>query len=122
MEIEAQIEAFVNDEVARELEFPATFNSYHRMLVHEVAEERGLVHGSKGEGAKRRIVVSKPDIVPEIEEEKKESEFTIEHFTETKPEERDIEMPEPAKKKKKNKKSKKTLEARAQGIEESTVE
>ena len=93
------------------------------MLVHEIAEERGLIHGSKGEGAKRHIVVAKPEEQPQIEEEKKQSDFTIEHFGNGGPqEELELEMPEPAKKKKNKKKAKKTLEARAQEMDETTVE
>jgi hypothetical protein len=41
------------------MEFPYSFNSYHRALVHKIAEEYGLMHESNGEGKDRKIVISK---------------------------------------------------------------
>lgn len=43
----------------QELSFPSDLNSYERRVVHEVAEERGLLHESRGEGSERRIVVER---------------------------------------------------------------
>eukprot|EP00727_Mastigamoeba_balamuthi_P007395 m51a1_g3276 putative dna-binding protein smubp-2-like (1010) ;mRNA; f:238715-246641 len=40
-------------------EFPTTLTSRDRALVHSLAEELGLVHGSCGSGEDRRIVLSK---------------------------------------------------------------
>ena len=42
VEIEEKIQAFLDSETTMSLEFPATFNSYHRQLVHRIAEEYGL--------------------------------------------------------------------------------
>lgn len=42
------------------MEFPDSFNSYHRALVHRIAEEYGLLHESSGLGKERKIVISKP--------------------------------------------------------------
>ena len=44
------------------MEFPDSFNSYHRSIVHRVAEEYGLNHESSGVGKERKIVISKPDL------------------------------------------------------------
>ena len=43
------------------MEFPDTFNSYHRSIVHRVSEEYGFVHESSGVGKERKIVISKKD-------------------------------------------------------------
>ena len=43
------------------MEFPDTFNSYHRSIVHRVSEEYGLNHESSGVGKERKILISKPD-------------------------------------------------------------
>ena len=51
IEIEEKIIEFVVNDDARTLEFPSSFNSYHRQLVHRIAEEYGLKHESSGEGA-----------------------------------------------------------------------
>ena len=42
------------------MEFPYSFNSYHRSIVHRVAEEYGLMHESSGVGKDRKIVITKP--------------------------------------------------------------
>ena len=44
------------------MEFPDTFNSYHRSIVHRVAEEYGFFHESSGLDKKdRKIVITKKD-------------------------------------------------------------
>ncbi|KAF6738848.1 DNA-binding protein SMUBP-2 [Oryzias melastigma] len=50
-EIREQVESFMKDLKQSELQFPASFNSHDRLLVHQIAEELGLVHESKGEGS-----------------------------------------------------------------------
>lgn len=59
-EIKMQVELFLEDPERTELQFPSSFNSHDRLLVHQVAEELGLTHESKGEGKDRRITVSRP--------------------------------------------------------------
>ncbi|NXF10752.1 SMBP2 protein, partial [Smithornis capensis] len=44
-----------------QLDFPPSLNSHDRMLVHMLAEEYGLQHGSSGEGGGRYITVRKRD-------------------------------------------------------------
>ncbi|KAK1887825.1 DNA-binding protein SMUBP-2 [Dissostichus eleginoides] len=43
-EITAQVESFLKDSNQSELQFPSSFNSHDRLLVHQIAEEMGLVH------------------------------------------------------------------------------
>ncbi|XP_074086984.1 DNA-binding protein SMUBP-2 isoform X2 [Macrotis lagotis] len=57
----AMIEDFLDSDKTL-LEFPASLNSHDRMLVHQLAEERGLKHESVGEGRKRYISVRKKGI------------------------------------------------------------
>ncbi|XP_061577733.1 DNA-binding protein SMUBP-2 [Cololabis saira] len=59
-EIREQVEKFIEDSNQSDLQFPSSFNSHDRLLVHQVAEELGLVHESKGEGGGRCITVSRP--------------------------------------------------------------
>lgn len=59
-EIREQVENFMKDLNQTELHFPSSFNSHDRLLVHQIAEELGLVHESKGEGKDRCITVSRP--------------------------------------------------------------
>uniref|UniRef100_A0A3P9H028 DNA-binding protein SMUBP-2 n=1 Tax=Oryzias latipes TaxID=8090 RepID=A0A3P9H028_ORYLA len=59
-EIREQVESFMKDLKQSDLQFPASFNSHDRLLVHQIAEELGLVHESKGEGSDRHITVSRP--------------------------------------------------------------
>ncbi|GAA6221417.1 DNA-binding protein SMUBP-2 [Lates japonicus] len=59
-EIREQVENFLKDLNQSELQFPSSFNSHDRLLVHQIAEELGLVHESKGEGKDRCITVSRP--------------------------------------------------------------
>ncbi|XP_053175060.1 DNA-binding protein SMUBP-2 isoform X2 [Scomber japonicus] len=77
-EIRQQVESFLKDFNQSELLFPSSFNSHDRLLVHEIAEEMGLVHESKGEGKDRCITVSRPAEEPtqakEEEEEEEEGE------------------------------------------------
>nr|XP_046251384.1 DNA-binding protein SMUBP-2 isoform X2 [Scatophagus argus] len=58
-EIRKQLEGFLKDFNRSELQFPSSFNSHDRLLVHQIAEELGLVHESKGEGKDRCITVSR---------------------------------------------------------------
>ncbi|KAL3061448.1 hypothetical protein OYC64_009590 [Pagothenia borchgrevinki] len=76
-EITAQVESFLKDSNQSELQFPSSFNSHDRLLVHQIAEEMGLVHESKGEGKDRCITVARPlestpaEEPPQEEEEEK---------------------------------------------------
>ncbi|XP_061630708.1 DNA-binding protein SMUBP-2 [Phyllopteryx taeniolatus] len=58
-EIREMVENFLKNLSQSELDFPPSFNSHDRLLVHQIAEELGLVHQSKGEGKDRYITVSK---------------------------------------------------------------
>ncbi len=55
-------------------DFPATLNSHDRLVVHELAEERGLAHSSVGDGNERRIVLRKVGGKEEEEEDVEGSE------------------------------------------------
>lgn len=57
--IREQVESFMKDLSQSELRFPSSFNSHDRLLVHQIAEELGLIHESKGEGGERSITVSR---------------------------------------------------------------
>lgn len=59
-EIKEQVQRFVKDSERSELQFPSSFNSHDRLLVHQVAEDLGLLHESRGEGKERCITVSRP--------------------------------------------------------------
>ncbi|XP_045893560.1 DNA-binding protein SMUBP-2 [Micropterus dolomieu] len=87
-EIREQVESFLKDLNRSELEFPSSFNSHDRLLVHQVAEELGLVHESKGEGKDRCITVSRPLVSTPAEqptEKEKEEEEEEEEEEETVP-------------------------------------
>ncbi|XP_074534559.1 DNA-binding protein SMUBP-2 [Halichoeres trimaculatus] len=73
-EIRAQVEGFLKDFSQSELQFPSSFNSHDRLLVHQIAEELGLVHESKGEGRDRCITVSRPREPVRAEELERETE------------------------------------------------
>ncbi|XP_019934560.2 DNA-binding protein SMUBP-2 [Paralichthys olivaceus] len=79
-EIREQVESFLKNLNQSELQFPSSFNSHDRLLVHQIAEELGLVHESKGEGKDRYISVSRPLESASAEEPtqaEKEEETTI---------------------------------------------
>ncbi|XP_054476089.1 DNA-binding protein SMUBP-2 [Anoplopoma fimbria] len=59
-EIRAQVENFLKDLSQKKLQFPSSLNSHDRLLVHQIAEELGLVHESQGEGKDRCITVARP--------------------------------------------------------------
>ena len=67
-EIEEKIKEFLFAKDIQELIFPQSFNSYHRQLVHKIADEYGFKHESKGEGKERRIIITK---CPKKTEDKK---------------------------------------------------
>uniref|UniRef100_A0A3Q3FIJ6 DNA-binding protein SMUBP-2 n=1 Tax=Labrus bergylta TaxID=56723 RepID=A0A3Q3FIJ6_9LABR len=67
IEIRQQVEKFLKDLNQSELQFPSSFNSHDRLLVHQIAEELGLVHESKGEGKDRCITLSRPEVAHEEE-------------------------------------------------------
>lgn len=73
-EIREQVESFLRDLNRTELQFPSSFNSHDRLLVHQVAEELGLVHESKGEGKDRCITISRPQVSTPAEEPTQEDE------------------------------------------------
>ncbi|XP_077595625.1 DNA-binding protein SMUBP-2 [Stigmatopora nigra] len=60
-EIRGMMEKFLKNLTQKELQFPASFTSHDRLLVHQIAEELGLTHQSQGEGKDRCITVSRPD-------------------------------------------------------------
>uniref|UniRef100_A0A669EEI3 DNA-binding protein SMUBP-2 n=1 Tax=Oreochromis niloticus TaxID=8128 RepID=A0A669EEI3_ORENI len=68
-EIREQVERFMKNLNQSELQFPSSFNSHDRLLVHEIAEELGLIHESKGEGSERCITVSRPPVSKPAKEE-----------------------------------------------------
>uniref|UniRef100_A0A3Q2PZH3 DNA-binding protein SMUBP-2 n=1 Tax=Fundulus heteroclitus TaxID=8078 RepID=A0A3Q2PZH3_FUNHE len=59
-EIRAQVEKFMKDENMKTFQFPSSLSSHDRLLVHQIAEELGLVHESRGQGSDRCIAVSMP--------------------------------------------------------------
>ncbi|XP_029908705.1 DNA-binding protein SMUBP-2 [Myripristis murdjan] len=59
-EIREQVERFLKDQNQSELQFPSSFSSHDRLLVHQISEELGLSHESKGEGKDRCIIISRP--------------------------------------------------------------
>ena len=59
-EIREQVETYLRDPSQEELQFPPSLNSHDRMLVHQISEELGLGHESRGEGRDRCITVSRP--------------------------------------------------------------
>ncbi|XP_054895009.1 DNA-binding protein SMUBP-2 isoform X1 [Poeciliopsis prolifica] len=67
-EIRLQVENFMKDVNMKNLQFPSTFNSHDRLLVHQIAEELGLIHESRGEGGGRCITVSRPVALEPVEE------------------------------------------------------
>ncbi|XP_070763141.1 DNA-binding protein SMUBP-2 [Enoplosus armatus] len=73
-EIREQVESFLKDLNRSELQFPSSFNSHDRLLVHQVAEELGLVHESKGEGKDRCITVSRTLVSTPVEQPTQEEE------------------------------------------------
>ncbi|XP_019712745.1 DNA-binding protein SMUBP-2 isoform X2 [Hippocampus comes] len=68
-EIREMVENFMKNLSKSELEFPPSFNSHDRLLVHQIAEELGLTHQSKGEGKDRCITVSRPTAQEQAERE-----------------------------------------------------
>uniref|UniRef100_A0A671W8K9 DNA-binding protein SMUBP-2 n=1 Tax=Sparus aurata TaxID=8175 RepID=A0A671W8K9_SPAAU len=84
-EIREQVESFLKDLNRTELQFPPSYNSHDRLLVHQIAEELGLVHESKGEGKDRCITVSRPLESTTAEEPKQEETKEEAHEQETVP-------------------------------------
>lgn len=72
-EIRVQVENFMKDANMENLQFPSSFNSHDRLLVHQIAEELGLIHESRGEGGDRCITISRPVISEPAEEPAKEA-------------------------------------------------
>lgn len=62
------IETFIASEESIH-NFSSELNSHDRMVVHEIAENHGLIHESTGEGRKRHIVLRK--LIPELPKEEK---------------------------------------------------
>uniref|UniRef100_A0A8C6L8N7 DNA-binding protein SMUBP-2 n=1 Tax=Nothobranchius furzeri TaxID=105023 RepID=A0A8C6L8N7_NOTFU len=86
-EIRQQVENFMKDLSLSNLQFPSSFNSHDRLLVHQIAEELALVHESKGEGNDRCITVSRPAKVQQAQEETQEEEtvLSLEHESSSPP-------------------------------------
>ncbi|KAM4618985.1 DNA-binding protein SMUBP-2 [Polymixia lowei] len=59
-EIREKVESFLKDPTQTELQFPSSLNSHDRLLVHQISEELGVRHESRGEGKDRCITVSRP--------------------------------------------------------------
>ncbi|XP_056137744.1 DNA-binding protein SMUBP-2 [Lampris incognitus] len=59
-EIRDRVENFLKAPNQTELQFPSSLNSHDRLLVHQISEELGLRHESRGEGKDRCITVSRP--------------------------------------------------------------
>lgn len=57
--LEEEIQCFLKDDKSLELEFSINLTLEQRFIVHCIAEELGLSHGSKGTGEERFIVVAK---------------------------------------------------------------
>jgi hypothetical protein len=53
--------AFQNDPFVTKLEMPAALTNAQRSIVHQLAQELGLLHVSIGEGEARYVVVTKPN-------------------------------------------------------------
>ncbi|KAG7262658.1 hypothetical protein CRUP_012537 [Coryphaenoides rupestris] len=58
-EIRERVESYLRDPSQEELQFPPSLNSHDRLLVHQISEELGLAHESRGEGKDRCITVSR---------------------------------------------------------------
>ncbi|XP_061306983.1 DNA-binding protein SMUBP-2 [Pezoporus flaviventris] len=58
--LRAALEAFLGSREVQ-LDFPPTLSAHDRMLVHQMAEELGLQHGSTGEGRDRFISVRRKE-------------------------------------------------------------
>ncbi|XP_028823166.1 DNA-binding protein SMUBP-2-like isoform X5 [Denticeps clupeoides] len=58
-EIREQVLTFLKDPGQAQLQFPSSFSSHDRLLVHRVAEELGLCHQSQGEGRCRHVRISR---------------------------------------------------------------
>ncbi|KAM7414762.1 hypothetical protein PAMA_019532 [Pampus argenteus] len=82
-EIRQQVESFLKDLNQSELQFPSSFNSHDRLLVHQIAEEMSLVHESKGEGKDRCITVSRP--AEEMTQAKEKEEAAASHVEDITP-------------------------------------
>ncbi|KAM7396863.1 hypothetical protein PAMP_019871 [Pampus punctatissimus] len=82
-EIRQHVESFLKDLNQSVLQFPSSFNSHDRLLVHQIAEEMSLVHESKGEGKDRCITVSRPaeELTQAIEEEEEAAASQEEEIT-----------------------------------------
>ncbi|CAC5358318.1 IGHMBP2 [Mytilus coruscus] len=61
-EYQEHLDKFVTDPCQEIMEFPASLNSYDRLIIHELSEKLGLVHVSRGIDKERHLVVSKPGI------------------------------------------------------------
>ena len=81
----AIIEDFLDKSSETVLHCPSDLNTYERMLLHEMAEEKGLEHESIGEGKKRHIVLKKssselpkkPEISPDDQAKVKKAEKVV---------------------------------------------
>lgn len=58
-ELLLRVDNFLKDPTKNSLEMPADLTSYHRMRLHEYADQKNLIHESKGEGKDRHIVLEK---------------------------------------------------------------
>jgi hypothetical protein len=60
------LEVAVQSSAMSSLVFPVTLTSFHRMFVHQIAEELALVHRSIGEGNERRIEVARKGVAARV--------------------------------------------------------
>ncbi len=54
-----EIDSFIADKKRTEMSFPSTLTSGVRKIIHEISEERNLIHESVGEGRGRHIQLRK---------------------------------------------------------------
>ena len=66
-EFESVIQSFLASQNTDTYEFSSNLNSHDRLVVHEIAEKLGLIHGSFGAGTERRIVLKKTSLVSDVE-------------------------------------------------------
>lgn len=68
--VDADLINVMKDASSDVLLFPAKLSSFHRLYVHQSAEEKGLLHVSTGEGSDRRISVSRKGLSDKKESSK----------------------------------------------------
>uniref|UniRef100_A0AAY4BRC2 DNA-binding protein SMUBP-2 n=1 Tax=Denticeps clupeoides TaxID=299321 RepID=A0AAY4BRC2_9TELE len=93
-EIREQVLTFLKDPGQAQLQFPSSFSSHDRLLVHCVAEELGLCHQSQGEGRCRHVRISR--CPPQQEPAEPHRDLKSLHVEPQKGEKKESEDPQPA--------------------------